>query len=333
MAVMDIGYESVLLTGLRAAASNANRNNLIWDIFLGTIMATEELGTYRVRCDGDSTTLTITSLAGTLTPGTRVYVIKVPPGTLYILGPTITLLRPAPIPPVPTPEPIDVTLDPVGPVPIVDIDADAGGGELVLVLEDFFERTVTGVQEWGTPDLGGDWITDFFGDGQIIQVDSGTGQIVNDSTYDSNTATLIAGISDIKNYAIEMIGMTVVPGTIGEFVVQVTARDSDNSITIFWATDGTAEAFLYTGLASVGPVAIPDVDASQPIDVYMTCTNDSIQVWTALTSVGLNLSDPPLFDETAFDGFAGSITFNYDGDEPGEESSNTYDEIRIWEIT
>lgn len=329
-----MSYEDVLLTGLRAAVNNADRNNLVWDIFLGTIATIEELGTYKVMLDGDTTLLTITSMAGnSLTEGDRVYILKVPPNTLYILGVAISLpiqLTAQDVHEL-TPDPEFTALVATAPSASVSIEATADAPE-TLVLEDFFERTVVGLQEWGTPDIGGDWITDFFGDGTTIQVDGGYGQIVNDSSYDANTATIIAGISDIKNYAIEIIDMQVTPEPTVESIVNISARNADNSLTMFFFPDGTAEAFLYTGLASVGPVTIPDVTSSQPIDIYMTCVDDHIQVWTALTSVGLNLSDPPLFDETAFDGFAGPIWIDFDGDTAGDESSVFFGEFRIWEL-
>jgi hypothetical protein len=76
----------LISTGAKAIVDNAERLGLTWQIQLATVLNGVNPTAVSATYDGDTEPIDMTSMIGGLSPGQRVYVIKVPPSGNFIVG-------------------------------------------------------------------------------------------------------------------------------------------------------------------------------------------------------------------------------------------------------
>ena len=77
---------ALISTGAEAIVQNAGRLGLTWDLILATVSNGDNPNSVTATCDGDDVKLTMVSMVGPLAQNERVFVIKVPPSGLFIVG-------------------------------------------------------------------------------------------------------------------------------------------------------------------------------------------------------------------------------------------------------
>lgn len=78
-------FAQLTASTMKALVANAKRLGLTWTMHLGTVHSWTDTTT-TVVLDGDSSYIATKSMVGVLTKGDRVYVMEVPPNSLYVVG-------------------------------------------------------------------------------------------------------------------------------------------------------------------------------------------------------------------------------------------------------
>lgn len=73
-------------TGTQALIENAGRLGLTWQLRIATVMTVGLKGVATATYDGDTVPIGVTSTVGTLTVGTRIYTLSVPPSGNFAVG-------------------------------------------------------------------------------------------------------------------------------------------------------------------------------------------------------------------------------------------------------
>lgn len=80
------GAPEVVDAGIQAMLENAKRLGLVWTLRLATVIRGSDVAAISAVYDGDTQTISMTSVIGPLAIGARVYVVMVPPSGNYIIG-------------------------------------------------------------------------------------------------------------------------------------------------------------------------------------------------------------------------------------------------------
>lgn len=85
-------FANLFGVGVETLVRNAFRLGLTWRLRMGTVTLVNADGRVEVRLDGDSVSIPVTSMIGSMNVDDRVYVITIPPAGNFVVGAVTQLL-------------------------------------------------------------------------------------------------------------------------------------------------------------------------------------------------------------------------------------------------
>lgn len=182
-----------------------------------------------------------------------------------------------------------------------------------LWVHDTFDRTESG--QWGTPDVGPTWVTvDTVGG--TLGVSGGYGIVTMTAT--SEDRVLRVGSLSLRDAQVHLREVHPASTPTGDQIhVRLEFRGANVFVLLTWNPDGTAEIQcdgVSDGLPSGGPVGVPGVSASEPVDMLVSLAGQHLSIWAAPTSTGIDLASAPLLEIRVGLFAAGNIDLSVESD-------------------